>query len=175
MRNLLLALVLPFIIAAGLVSVASASVAAPLAPTLAQRCVGMTADTPLTPANAELAALCPATRAPASAFAHANMVTPDAGGPSCQYFDLQVSKVCYQRGKGTLVSEWGSPVGQFNHGDGVNLWHWLGTVTHNRYLRACTGGAIGGVVASATTAGLTVFAGATGGCLGGTLVYWWTK
>lgn len=75
-----------------------------------------------------------------------------------------------------MVSEWKYLAAPFGDADNTSLFHHIESlavsVCHNKYTRACAAGAIGGVVASAvSTGGLTMVAGATGGCIAATLGY----
>jgi hypothetical protein len=143
----------------------------------------MTPTTPLTAANVALASICPRTRA-TLAPPSANAARPRGGGPVCKWTDEGETKLCWG-GTSTdrqwiVTQEWAylvKPFGDhenhafYNHVKSLTL-----DVTKNKVARSCAAGAIGGVVASAaTSAGLTVVAGATGGCIAGALGYWWTK
>lgn len=168
---------------------ASANAAAPSGMSGAPAaCANMHADTPLTPQNVALAAICPETRAPDSALSRLGLhrqadgaVTPDSGGPVCKMLDANVIKVCWGGPASDRhwveVSIWQSLVAPFTSSTDhfVDLWHDLDEVTHNKYLRACTAGAIGGVVAGYVGGAGAMTAGAIGGCAAATLTYWWTK
>jgi hypothetical protein len=201
LRRLAIAACVALATTAGLVAAPVGAIAAPIqssnknivgdhvSSSVGVECSDLTADTPLTLANMEAAALCPNTRADTSVLA-ANAqssstlgtggVSPDAGGPSCQLFGTTVIKVCFQRGQGTVVSVKYGTLGTVvlapyvTHSDTEGIWAWLPAVASNRYARMCTAGAIGGVVASvATSGGIGIIAGATGGCITGVLAYWW--
>jgi hypothetical protein len=100
-----------------------------------------------------------------------------SGGPSCQYDAAHIIKTCFQRGKGTIVEVWGSLTSQFGHAQAIGLWSYLGQhPTIRRALGGCASGAIGGVVSTAIAGpGVSVTAGVIGGCVAGTLGYFWTR
>jgi hypothetical protein len=144
----------------------------------------MHVDTPLTAANMQLASVCPETRAPDAALARFGLqrqsdgtVVPASGGPVCELVDHGITKLCWGGSpkRWQIVSEWQYLVPPFvdNHDEIVSLWHHVENITRNHWLRACTAGGIGGVIAGASGGAGGALAGATGGCVTGVLAYWW--
>lgn len=181
MKTVLLTVLMLALVSVGLASTQASAATVTGAEDVPAACAQMHADTVLTAENYQLAAICPETRAPASVVARAvadGIVQPDAGGPTCNVIDHGVTKVCFNKStnKWQLVSEWqqlmppfGTPPSNF----ASELWGYVKSITKNHYLRACTAGAIGGVIAGAPFGPEGALAGGTGGCVTGVLAYWW--